>query len=317
MPPPGLDTTHAKDATCVDCHKTLDPSRSILSSTFSFYYGQQTDTPTKDGVWSNQNGKFLFQGVEQDVASLNDFAGALAGHKLFGPAWVQKLCYYVNSEACVTKDPEFTRLAGLFQQKYAWNDLVKALVTSPLTTHAASTLTATTNGEVTAVSRRDHLCASLNARLGFADICGLDSSRGNVLPATATAIVPGLPSDGYGRGTTAPVLPNDPSLFFRAGLENFCTALSLVVIDNAKPPAGATSWQSSKCTSGASCRPIDDFVAIVAGIPPSDARSAPLRQAFGKSFDAAKSQSGITATQALQSTFIAACLSPSATAIGL
>ena len=37
-------------------------------------------------------------------------------------------------------------------------------------------------------------------------------------------IAGGLPSDGYGRGATAPVLPNQPTLFYRAGLENICEA---------------------------------------------------------------------------------------------
>ncbi len=99
---------------------------------------------------------------------------------------------------------------------------MKALVTSPLTTYVSDTTTRRANGEVVAVSRRDHLCAALDARLGFADVCGLDAlgdaSGGPKIPA----IVSGLPSDAYGRGALEPILPNQPTLFFVAGLENIC-----------------------------------------------------------------------------------------------
>jgi hypothetical protein len=317
QPPPGLDSMHATDPACQGCHQLLDPSRSILSSTFSFYYGQQIDTPAKDGIFSNQKGMFIFENVQSNVGSIYDLGQVLANHPLVASGWAQKLCYYVDSEACVPSDPEFMRIAKLFHDSsYSWNALVKALVTSPLTTHTTSTLTATTNGEAVAVSRRDHLCAALNARLGFADVCGLDAAQTRVLSANALAIVPGMPSDGYGRGSVAPVLPNNPSLFFRAGTENFCEALAQVVIDNKNPPQGATTWSSAKC-SDASCPPITDFVNIVAGLPPSDPRATPLAQALLANFDQSKKQNGITPTEALQSTFIAACMAPSAVAIGL
>jgi hypothetical protein len=152
--------------------------------------------------------------------------------------------------------------------------------------------------------------------LGFADICGLDSTKVNVLSAGPLSIVPGLPSDGYGRGSAAPVLPNNPTLFFRAGTENFCEAIAQVVIDNKNPPAGAATWSSSDCND-TSCQPITDFVNIVAGIPPSDPRATPLYQALLSNFDQSQGDAGLTATDALQSTFTAACMAPSAISIGL
>jgi hypothetical protein len=317
-PPPGLDSMHATAPACLTCHQLLDPSRSIFSSTFSWYYGQQIDSPAKDGVWSTQKGMFIFRGTQQNVSSIYQLGSVLSTHPLVAPGWTQKLCYYIDSQACVTSDPEFQRIATLFQtSNYSWNALVKAIVTSPLTTHTAATLTTTTNGETVAVARRDHLCAALNARLGLTDVCGLDATKSNdILPKAALAIVPGLPSDGYGRGSVAPVLPNDPTLFYRAGTENFCEALALVVVDGKNPPAGATTWSSSNC-SDASCQPITDFVNIVAGIPPSDPRATPLYQALLSNFDQSKQATGMTASEALQSTFIAACIAPSAISIGL
>jgi hypothetical protein len=305
---PGLDSAHASNAQCVGCHQLLDPTRSILASTFSWNYGLQID-PT----WQNQKGLFAFQGVESKVTNIFDFANVLATHPLFASAWAQKLCYYVNSEACTSNDPEFQKIVDAFKaSSYSWNALVKAVVTSPITTHAVSTATATTNGEVVGVSRRDHICAAWNARLGFADICGLDASQKPAAPANALAIVNGLPSDGYGRGSVAPVLPNQPSLFYRAGTENLCEAIAALVIDNKSPPAGAKTWSSAQADAA-----IPEFVSLVMGVPPSDPRSGALLGALQAHFASAKAQSGATATDALQSTFAAACMAPSAVSMGM
>jgi hypothetical protein len=232
---------------------------------------------------------------------------------MVAPGWAQKLCYYVNSEACVETDPEFQKIVSLFQTtNYSWNQLVKAVVTSPITTHAATTVTATTNGEVVAVSRRDHLCAAMSARLALPDACALNASVPPIIPKSSQAIVSGLPSDAYARGAVAPVLPTAPTLFLRGGLENFCESLAVLLIDNPSPPSGAQTWSSAN-----SSQAIPDFVARVMGIPPSDPRNAGLQLLLSNHFTAAKQVSGISATSALQSTFTAACMSPSAVSIGL
>jgi hypothetical protein len=303
---PGLDTVHAGDPACVACHQLLDPSRSILAATFSWNYGTQLDT-----AYSNQLGLFAFEGVQANVSSVYDLGNVLATHPLVAPGWAQKLCYYVNSEPCDPGDPEFQAIAALFKSSgYSWNQLVKAVVTSPITTHTAATVTTTTNGEIVAVSRRDHLCAAWNARLGFKDVCGGDVTQKAVLPATGLQILAGLPSDGYGRGATAPVLPADPSLFYRAGLENLCESIAQLVIDNGAPPPGAKTWSSADPNAA-----IADFVSLVAGLPPSDPRAAPLTAVLQAHFASAKQAS--TATAALQSTFTVACMSPSAVSIGM
>ena len=305
---PGLDTVHANQAACKYCHQTLDPSRSIFSATFSWNYGGQFD-PT----WSAQKGLFAFRGVQATTNTIYDLGTILSTHPLLAPAWVQKLCYYVNSQACIETDPEFQRLATLFQtSNYSWNGIVKALVTSPLTTHAASTVTATTDGVAISVARRDHLCSMWNARFGFTDICGLDVTQISPLPNTAKQIVPGLPSDGYSRGATAPVLPNDPSLFYRAGIENLCGGLAALLIDNATPPPGAKTWSSTQPTLA-----ITDFVNLVAGLPPADPRASQLNTLLTSHFNTSKAMTGITAKAALQSTFMAACMAPTASAVGL
>ena len=305
---PGLDTVHANQAACKYCHQTLDPTRSIFAATYSWNYGIQLD-PT----WAGQKGLFAFRGVQAPINSIYDLGNILSTHPLLAPAWVQKLCYYVNSQACEEADPEFQRLATLFKSSnYAFDAIVKALVVSPLTTHAATTMTATMDGVAIAVARRDQLCGMWNARLGFVDICGLDVTKVSPLPNIARQIIPGLPSDGYSRGAVIPVLPNDPSLFYRAGIENLCAGLSTLVIDNANPLPGAKTWSSTQPTLA-----IADFVAVVAGLPPSDPRSAGLTTLLTSHFNTAKATTGITPKVALQSTFIAACIAPTASAVGL
>jgi hypothetical protein len=174
------------------------------------------------------------------------------------------------------------------------------------------TRTATTNGEVVAVSRRDHLCAAWNARLGFADVCGQDATKNGAAVAGVSQIVTGFPSDGYGRGSVEPVLPNQPSLFFRAGTENLCAIIATQVIDSKSPPTGAKTWSSSQPDAA-----ISDFVNIVMGLTPSDLRASSAQGMLRAHFDAARQQQGITATAALQSTFVAACGAPSAISIGM
>ncbi len=307
--PPGLDATHAQQAACVVCHRTLDPLRSIFSATYSWNYHNQLDA-----TWTAQPGLFVFQGVTQPVTTVADLGTTLAGHPMLPGAWVQKLCTYASSAACLTSDPEFQRLVDLFQSSgLSWNTLVAELFASPLITNAARTQTGDASGGVVAVARRDHLCAALDARLGFADVCALIAPTKKQLTQTVPEIVSGLPSDAYGRGATMPVLPNAPTLFYRAAAENICASVAAQVIDvgASKQTAGVKYWSSSD-PDGA----IGDFVSLIMGLTASDPRAAQATSILQAHFAAAMQQKA-SATVALQSTFVAACLAPSSTGIGL
>jgi hypothetical protein len=309
MSTPGLDAAHASAPACIYCHKTLDPTRSIFAATYSWNYHGQTDP-----AFSGQDGIFAFRGLVRSVSSLADLGSTLASHPLMPQAWVQKLCYYVNSSACDASDPEFQRIVGAFQSSnLSWNALVRDLLSSPLTTNAAPTQTTTATGEVVAVSRRDHLCAALNNRLGLTDVCGLDALTKAMAKSTIPEIVSGLPSDGYGRGATAPVLPNAPTLFYRSGTENICEAVSALVVDPsaASAPPNAKRWSSTQPDAA-----LADFVQLLMALTPSDSRAAPA-QALLKSHFSSAMQTGASATDALRSTFVVACMAPSAVSIGL
>jgi hypothetical protein len=306
---PGLDAAHAAPGSaCYGCHQTLDPTRAILESTYSYYYYPQTD-PTLMA----QKGLFAFQGVVKPVATIDDFAATLASHPLVASAWAQKLCYWANSSACVADDPEFQRVVQVFQSSgLSWNALVRELLSSPITTNTVETRTTNVNGEVIAVTRRDHLCALLDNRLGLSDICGLDTTVKRAASAVPQ-IVSGLPSDGYGRGATVPVLPNQPTLFYRAGLENICASVAAMVIDakaNASQP-NAKSWSSAQPDAA-----IADFVSTLMALGSADPRAAQATQILTQHFNDAKAQ-GVAASDALKSTFVAACLAPSTIGIGM
>jgi hypothetical protein len=287
----------------------LDPTRSILSATYSWFYSPQTD-PNELA----QPGLFAFQGVIAPMHTIDDFATLLATHPLVASAWTQKLCYYANSAPCDPSDPEFQRIVGDFTASgLQWNALVADLMASPIVTYASETKTADTNGEVIAVVRRDHLCSAMNNRLGLVDICGLDTTLArNQTPSTIAQIVAGLPSDGYGRGAPIPVLPTQPTLFYRAGLENICQSVAAYVIDGPLPDQpGAKQWSSTAPDAA-----IADFVSIVMGLPSSDPRAAPSAAALSSHYAAALA-TGASANQALTSTFTVACLSPSFIGIGM
>lgn len=305
---PGLDSAHASNSACYACHRLLDPTRAILASSFSWFYNQQTDA-----ALIQQKGNFQFQGVVAPVNSLDDFGAVLASHPAVPGAWAQKLCTYANSAPCSSNDPEFQRVVSAFKGDSSWSGLVRNVFGSPLVTNLAPTATNKARGEVLAVARRDHLCAALDARLHLNDACGRTLVLGQKTGVgIVPAIVAGLPSDGYGRGATAPVLPNDPTLFYRAGLENICVAIANVLVDAAVQPSqpNALHWTSTQTDAA-----LDDFTTILIGVPKTDARFAPLRALLAQ-HDTDAQRTG-TKTDALRSTFVTACLSPTFLGVGL
>jgi hypothetical protein len=327
--PPGVDTVHAiVGSQCYQCHQTLDTSRAILQSTYSDGYGQQHDVAdlATDG-FSGGNGWFAFQGVvNQNINSVTDLATTLASHPLVASAWVQKLCYYATSQACDPKDPNFTAIVADFQNGFSWPNLVRELFSSPIVTNASETPTADQNGVIVSVSRSDHLCATLNNRLGLDDVCALEQAVAP-LNAVVPQIAPGLPSDGYGRGESVPQLPTQPTLFYRAGTENICEAIANEIIDSTKPPAGATTYSSaSQDTVNAA---IADFVGNLMGLEASDPLAPQMTTLLQTHYATTMSppasltlpDGGVippaSPSDALKSTFVVACSSPSVTGIGM
>ena len=305
---PGLDTAHAANQPCFGCHQTLDPTRAIIQATYSYNYGQQTD-PTIKSVLGN----FQYRNYSQPVATIYDFGTALSKHPLVPQAWAEKLCYWVNSQACALDDLVFQQIVSNFASSMSWTKLVQDLVTSPITTNATLTKTAQEEGELVAVSRKYHLCTAIDSRLGLTDVCGLDLTK--TVYSGVPIIAAGLPTDQYGRGAPVPVLPNQPSLFYRSGVENICADVAPLVVDPTTPIAGAKNYSSTSQANVDAA--IADFVLNLMGVVPSDPRSAQLTAALGQHYTTAAATSGIKPSDALRLTFVVACLTPSLVGIGM
>ena len=153
------------------------------------------------------------------------------------------------------------------------------------------------------IARQDHLCASLTNRLKLAtSVCGSIAN-----PTQAQAVANNIPSDGYLRGAEAPALSTDPTLFFRGAGETICQIAADLVVD--KPPMSLYS-------SAKKDQAITDFVGNIMGLATGDPTSAPAMQILQDHYDAAILAKA-TPTDALKSTFVLACTSPTSLAIGL
>jgi hypothetical protein len=110
------------------------------------------------------------------------------------------------------------------------------------------------------------------------------------------------------------VLPNDPTLFFRAATENICETVAQAVIDvpSSKQLPGVKQWSSAQPDAA-----MADFVSLVMGLTSSDPRAAQASALLHEHFQSASAQPNATPASALQSTFIAACLAPSSVSIGM
>ena len=161
----------ARDA-CFGCHQLLDPTRSILSATYSWNYHHQID-PTLTA----QPGLFAFQGVVNATSKRSTTSRTtLATHPLFAAGLGAEALLLRELGRLRHDDPEFQRVVGVFKSSnYSWNTLVASCCRRRSRRTRRRRRPRATNGEVVAVSRRDHLCAALNNRLGFTDVCGLDA----------------------------------------------------------------------------------------------------------------------------------------------
>ena len=293
----GLDEEHASDPACYACHRTLDPMRQFFRQSFTIQYGLQTDA----GVVA-QNGEFAFEGVAATGAGRGvlDLADQLATHPRFATAWAQKLCTWADSAPCSEDDPEFLRVAKAFGDSgHDFRVLAREMLSSPLVTGTAATKTFTDRGYVVSIARADHLCAALASRLGLQNACQVNG--------TARSLSNTLPADAYSRGAEAPVLTADTSLFFRSITENLCRTLADQVVD-----IGTTPRFSSKTPAAA----VDDMVRSVMALVDGDARQSGATTILNEHYAAAV-KAGASARDALKSTFVLACSSPTAVSVGL
>ena len=301
-----LDAEHAPPGSvCFGCHETLDPMRQFFRHDYTLFYHEQTD-PNQLSL----PGMFAFDGVSKAGSSIYDLAAGLASHPRFARAWTQKVCTYATSGICDETDPEFLRIAAAFTaSNYNWNVLIHQVFSSPLVTYAQQTQTAMNQGVPVVIARRDHLCATLSNRLNLPDVCSLQilpDRRGaaNFGLSKTEFIATALPADSYSRGQVAAVQARDPSLFIRSGVENMCIEIAGVVVD------GSHTQFSSSDVPTAIASMVHNLMAIG---PDRDTVPLSILQAH---YNAAL-QTGVSASDALRSTFVLACTAPSTVGIGL
>ena len=295
----GKDGQHSDPTSpCYSCHQTMDPMRNIFRQSFTYSYHTQHD-PAQ--IYSTAS--FDYLGEKAALDSFDDFANALVNHPLYASAWAQKLCYYANSSNCSEQDPEFKRVVAAFvESKYDFHTLLLELFSSPLVTGESATKTWRDVGETVSIARQDHFCAALTNRLQLAtSLCvGITDNT------TRIAVANNIPVDGYLRGAEAPALSTDQTPFYRGATESLCAYAAGLTIDKNKSRYDSTKKDAA----------ITDFVANIMGITSADPNSETVTQLLNEHYDAAVA-AGAKPTDALKSTFIVACLSPTSVAIGL
>jgi hypothetical protein len=331
----GLDATHAVAGTeCVGCHKSLDPMRQFWGNQLDF--NDRNDFPMGNrftGAAANPRpatpgGGFAFADVNETGGDITAFGPMLMkvtdgnGLHRFGITIAQDLCYWANSGPCSESDPEFRRIVGAFENStptpYNFSVLIKEFFASPLVTGAVATGTYPAASSVpVSISRRDHFCAALSNRLGKPDVCAQTVARPSSAQATTATIAQSVAADAFSRGSQVPVTPSDPTLFFRSASELLCSNIAAQVVD---PSAGGGVYSMSD-VAGA----IANMAETLMGYPPSHPLHGEAIQILQEHYDGARmTRSGTggggtmtSATNALRSTFILACESPTAVGIGL
>ncbi len=287
----GLDAAHAPtDSSCYGCHRFLDPMRGYFSKQYSIAY-QATTTP------ATFLPSFAFHGVSLDGGTIGDFAASIANHPLFAPAWVQKLCYYANSQGCDLNDPEVQRIAKNFtDNSYDFLTLVKDVFTSPLVTGTAKTLSYTNTDFLVSITRRQHFCQMIDERLGTLNTC-----------KNAGTVVNLIPQDEFSRGSAVPVQPAVTGLFHFAAGEKVCSTIATKLV---------TTATTARFNVNAPQASILDMVHYLMGLPTTHSRYVVSYNQLTNHYNQARLL-GATPAGALQDTFTVACMSPDVMGVGL
>jgi len=333
----GLDSSHSvAGSECVGCHATLDPMRNFWANQFD--YNDRNDFPARANFMGGAANprptsivdEFAFGDFKATGTSTADIGNFLQmvtdgnGLSRFAIAITQQLCFYANSTACSESDPEFRRVVNSFMTStYNFAALIKEFFASPLVTGTAATGTfMTANSVPVSISRRDHFCAALSNRLGKADLCAQTATLPTSAQTATAKIAAAITSDAFSRGAQSPVTPSDPTLFYRSATEELCENIAPQVVD-----ATSGSVYSSSDVTGS----IKGMVETIMGYPPSDPMHDMAIQILtdhNTMANSATTTGGTTrpggtggstskATNALRSTFVLACESPTAVGLGL
>jgi len=306
-----LDGAHAVDSSeCFICHKSLDPMRQFFGNFYA-----DNDKP-KSGTGAGPQPSFGFGNVTGNGRTLVDFGNFLkqvtdkqvasSPVSRFALEMTQKLCFFANSARCDETDPEMRRIAAAFENgSFNFKGLIRDMFSSPLVTATANTKTFQGNGVTISIARRDQLCQALSNRLKVPDVCQI-SLPSPARPSKIATLSNSLPFDTFSRGSEEPVTSSDANVFYRAASESLCEAIATLVVDGTQ-----SVFQSANVNAAT-----EDMVTKVMALPPSDPKHAAAVSIL-KAHNAAAVKAGATPTDAMRSTFSAACLSPSSLGLGI
>ena len=298
--PKNINAEHADPETaCYGCHQTLDPMRDYFRASFTNFYGQQLDPERKD-----IEADFVFGGVQAQGVGVDALAQTLAEHPEFPRAWVQKMCFYANSEACAEGE-EFDRIVDAFiASDFNFRVMIGELFSSPLITGAAC-IDGVDAGTTATIARRSTFCNQLSHRVGITDICSLRTHfrDGSNLQDDIADAVASVPDDTFSRAVVEPVVIAETGLFARANREAACVLAAQEGFDQAFGDM-ATPEEA-----------INKMVTMVMGLPASDPRHTEARSILDEHMAEAM-EAGKTEEQALQSTYALACMAPTSAGVG-
>ncbi|MEM9187594.1 MAG: hypothetical protein AAGF12_00360 [Myxococcota bacterium] len=190
--PPGTE--------CYGCHKNIEGMRVAWLSAFDPVHTRQRapEAPFSDA-------DFSFQGLSMPIATLEDWAEAVASHPAFAKAWVLKVCQWASSIECDEHNETVRSLAEDFERSgHNLTHLIRAFFSSELVTHTSPTEGSEFPGAQVSIARSNHYCHAMRTRLSAiraaeggsptsrADIC----NRGNTQPILASSI----PTEQWTRG---------------------------------------------------------------------------------------------------------------------
>lgn len=286
----GLSDDHANPATqCYGCHKNLDPMRNFFAREFDPDWYSALDEK------ADVTPSFSFFGETSEGSDLTDLGLAIATHPFFAEAWVQKLCFMANSQGCDPEDPEVERIRLAFiDSGYDFRTLVIELFSSPLVTGSERTLTHDTHEFMVSITRKAHMCHTLETRLGFPGLCNGGNNVANAAP-----------EDAWSRGSGTPFQPAASSLFYVATMDAFCDRVAKAVVDEPDSPLQSADMEGS----------VTFLVEVIMDLSPEDSRHDLARAAIEQHLQDAAMVTQNGRVQ-LESAFTLACTSPFFTSVG-
>lgn len=290
-----LSAEHAAPGTdCYGCHRLVDPMRNYFRNNFDDTHGKPRATI------DNQPASFSFGGEVEEGSSLMDLGRVIANHPDFAPAWVQKLCFWSNSQNCVESDPEFKRVATSFKDSdFNFNELMVTFYSSDLIKMDIEERSERAKPAFGSISRYQHVCQLLERR--FSDLAGSRVNPCNESAGGVSTLSETIPADEWTRGALAPATPTLPNMFSTTTMENMCRNIALNHYGSKTFPVSAI---------GAF---LDDYLLpSILGVPRGDAIRAGVRKVLVDHYRAVKNANGVNTSEkdALVSVFTLGCSSP-------